>query len=67
MSVYLPNDLKEAVAATLRDTLCTYAQFNEYRVKRVTQDGANVHLMLTGPQTPQGVTYMLNITVKEVR
>ena len=67
MSVYLPQDLKEAVAAIMRDTLSTYAQFNEYRVKRVTQDGASVNLMLIGPQSPQGVTYMLNISVKEVR
>ena len=65
MSIFLPRAIKLGVAQCIERALSQYAQFEGYRVARVTQDGADVRVLLKDDK--QQGTYMLNITVKEVR
>lgn len=65
MGVFLPRAIKLGVAQCVERTLSQYAQFEGYRVARVTQDGADVRVLLKDEKTQ--VMYMLNISVKEVR
>jgi hypothetical protein len=65
VSQTLPKLLKESIAEKITQVIAQYGQIGVYRVHRVKRDGANVSVMLK--EAAMSGTYMLNISVKEVR